>query len=149
MAENNIIDTNNHFCRYCEIDPHAHSFHVDKVARPLSNTFRVYTTVCEATLYNKPDTIIHHIENDTNINRELTWEWTINFIGAGLKHYMAINTVVELSKWINREKDNKCKNLLKIYIIGENNAILYPLVLLSKFFLPSHIDVINERVYRN
>ena len=130
-------------CEYCKSDPKSHSFHIDIPLSSISDKYKVYNTIIsEAKLYNRPDTIIHHIEKEPHITKELTWEWMINFSYCELKHYMAMNTIIELSRWINREKENKCKNLKKIYLFGSNSMLLYPLVGLSKLFLPSNIDVV-------
>lgn len=130
-------------CSYCMNDPKSHSFSCFQ-----SNIHRYHlykTVVAESILYNKPDTIIHHIERDPYLNKELQWSWIVDLTNASRKHYMALNTVRELSKWIKREKNNKCKALKEIKIIGDNPVLIAPLVLLAKMFLPNHIKIIRGR----
>ena len=141
------MSTSNNCC-YCAINEKAHSFFCyEELDIEKSNTkYKYKTIVAEAELYDKPETIIHHIETtliaDKEKDKENSWEWAVDFTGAGLKHYMALNTVSELSRWIQREKNNKCENLEQIVILGaENNVLIYPLIYLAKVFLPSHIEI--------
>lgn len=134
-------------CCYCAINEKAHSFFCyEESDTEKSNTkYKYKTIVAEAELYNNPETIIHHIEttlvSDKDKDKENSWEWTVDFNGAGIKHYLALNTVSELSKWIQREKEGKCKHLKRIRIIGGISGLVYPLILLARIFLPSHIEI--------
>ena len=134
---------NTNTCSYCMNDPKSHSF---SCFQSNVNGYHLYKTiVAESILYNKPDTIIHHIEHDPYLNKDIQWNWIIDLTNASCKHYMALNTVREISKWIKREKDNKCKELQEIKIIGDNPLLITPLVLLAKMFLPNHIKIIRGR----
>lgn len=130
-------------CSYCANDPNSHSF---RCYQSSHNGYHLYkTVVAESTLYNKPATIIHHIEHDPHLSMDLQWCWIVDLSNASRKHYMALNTVREVSKWIKREKNNKCKQLKEIRVVGDNPVLLAPLVMLAKLFLPSHIKIIRDK----
>jgi hypothetical protein len=155
-------------CKYCQISSNAHSFYLsnnDDVNNNFNdndnynnynndnndnNNFNksanhhLYKTmIADAELYNKPKTIIYHMKIQLNRNQTPKmnhWNWVIDFKGAGVKHYLAFVTVRELSRWINSEKDGLCKNLKNIKI--KNAGIMIkPMIGLSKWFLPEHINV--------
>ena len=130
-------------CQYCIDNPKAHSFSCFQSSRDGYHMYK--TVVAESILYNKPKTIIHHIEHDPYLCEELQWSWIVDLTNASRKHYMALNTVRELSKWIKREKNNKCKQLKQIQMVGENSVLIEPLIFLAKMILPSHIKIIRGR----
>lgn len=129
-------------CSYCSSDPESHSFYCHQSSLNQINVYK--TIVAKAKLYDKPDTIIHHIEHDALLNRSLHWEWIIDMTNAKFRHYMAFNTVRQLSKWINREKTNKCKNLKRIIIIDNHPILMSPLISLGKLFLPKHVNITRK-----
>ena len=136
-------------CHYCMNEPNSHSFFLDNNNiddNPLFSTLKKHTyktKIANAKLYDKPDTIIYHIEIELKRNKTVNvdiWNWIIDFSDTKMKHYMAFTTVHELSKWINSEKDGLCKNLENIKI--KNAGIMIkPLISLAKWFLPEHIKV--------
>ena len=130
-------------CTYCAINPKSHSFYCYQSNQ--NGCYLYKTFVTEAILFDKPDTIIHHVEHDPHLSADLQWSWIVDLTNASRKHYMALNTVIEISKWIKREKNNKCKALKEIKIIGDNPVLIAPLVLLAKMFLPNHIKIIRGR----
>lgn len=139
MTKEDFQNTNR--CSYCMNDPKSHSF---SCFQSNINGYHLYkTVVAESILYNKPDTIIHHIEHDPYLNKDIQWNWIVDLTNASRKHYMALNTVREISKWIKREKDNKCKELQEIKIVGGSPILTIPLILLAKMFLPSHIKIVH------
>ena len=133
-------------CYYCTQNKRAHSFFCFQVSKNKKNKkyiFTYKTNIKDAELYDNPESIIHHIEHEPHIKRTNHWKWILDFTDASLKHYMALNTVSELSRWIQREKNNKCENLEQIVILGtDNNMLIYPLIYLAKVFLPSHIEIV-------
>lgn len=131
--------TSSNSCTYCSSDPESHSFYCHKSSLNQNNVYK--TIVANAKLYDKPATIIHHIEQDTLLSSSLHWEWVIDMTNAKLKHYMAFNTVRQISKWINREKNNKCKCLNKIIIIDKYPILMTPLIALGSLFLPKHVQI--------
>lgn len=133
------MDTENR-CHYCSKTPGAHSFYCFQSSREGNLLYK--TVIAEAKLFDKPTTIIHHINSDIQLQPGKRWEWMIDFKGASLKHYMAFNTVRIISKWINHEKQDKCKELRKIYLMNGKKSLLNPMVWLAKLFLPSHIKIV-------
>jgi hypothetical protein len=152
-------------CNYCSHIPNAHSFsfvsNTDNDSEEYQDIdYNVYndplllnensidhlykTKIADAKLYDNPISIIYHIKLELRRNKTHKmdyWNWYIDFEGAGIKHYMAFGTVRELSRWINSEKDGFCKNLKNIKIIN-SGIMIKPLVSLSKWFLPEHINVV-------
>lgn len=141
MTTKDSQNININTCTYCTINPKCHSFYCYQSSQ--SGYYLYKTIVAESILYNKPDTIIHHIEHDSRLSKDLKWNWTIDLTKATHKHYMALNTVRELSKWIKREKENKCQQLKEIRIVGDNPILIAPLILLAKLFLPDHIKIVR------
>ena len=137
-------------CEYCLKEPATHSFSCYQSSLLQNHIYK--TNVAEALHFDKPDTIIYHIEHDSLLNDDLHWEWIIDMKNTTTKHYMAVNTVVKLSQWINSQKYNKCKNLKKITILNSISILILPLIYLGKLFLPKHIilsrtpneDIIKE-----
>lgn len=127
-------------CIYCKTNPKAHSFYYFKSSKDKKLLYK--TIIAEADFFDKPDTIIHHINNDLQLKSGTKWEWIIDFRDASFKHYMAFNTVRIISKWINDEREKKCKELRKIYLINGKKILINPMIWVSRFFLPSHIEII-------
>jgi hypothetical protein len=157
QLHNQITKTHNtisHPCHYCMNKPGSHSFSLvtpssyiefnELLSNETGSSHTYKTIIANASLYNDPSSIIYHIDIELKINKTANmdyWEWEIDFEGAGVKHYLAFRTVRELSKWINSEKDGLCKNLKNIKI--KNAGIMIkPMIGLSKWFLPEHINVV-------
>ena len=148
------LKTTSHSCHYCTNTPGSHSFSLvdsgsfietDALIMNDTRSRHTYKTViADALLYNDPSSIIYHIDIELKKNKTQMmdyWNWEIDFAGAGVKHYMAFGTVRELSRWINTERDGLCKNLENIKI--KNAGIMIkPMIALSKWFLPEHINVV-------
>jgi hypothetical protein len=147
------LNTTAQHCHYCMNTPGSHSFSLVvsgsfiETDALITNDTRIRhtykTVISDASLYNNPVSIIYHIDIELKKNKTQNmdyWEWEIDFSGAGVKHYLAFGTVRELSRWINSERDGLCKNLENIKI--KNAGIMIkPMVALSKWFLPEHINV--------
>ena len=132
-------------CIYCQENSNSHSFNILDYHSLNENNIQnlFYTKIADAELYNKPDTIIYHIEQTLKYNKihyDKEWMWIIDFNNSEFKHYISFNTVKEISKWINKESLNLCKNLKEINIIN-SNFMINSLILLSKWFLPKHIKI--------
>lgn len=140
-------------CIYCQSDAMSHSFrkircyesdpdtHVIKLEEGrVSSTYD--TRVSEATLYNNPRSIIHHIEKYLIADTNNQWEWHIDFIDAQMKHYTAVGTVYALCRWINGEKRGLCKGLTKIVVLNGIKVLVYPLITAARLFLPRHIQIV-------
>lgn len=130
------------FCHYCLENKNAHSFNRIKGYYP-QNVQLYATLIKEAELYDDPESIVFHIEQclKSNLDAVTSWNWIIDFRSTTTKHYLAFSTVYQLCRWISKEKDGRCKNLENIYVINGNKLLLFPLVELSKLFLPSHIKI--------
>ena len=139
MSAEEAINT----CTYCAINPKSHSFYCYQSNQ--NGCYLYKTVVAESILFDKPGTIIHHVEHDPHLSADLQWNWIIDMTKASRKHYMAVDTVRELSKWIKREKDNKCKQLKQIQIVGNYSILIEPLIFVAKLILPSHIKIIRGK----
>ena len=141
MANNEERNEEKNNCTFCAENPEAHSFFCYQSSE---KPYLYKTIVADSVLYNDPESIIHHMEYDPYLMKEpmLEWEWSIDMRNAHMKHYLAFNTVREISKWIDREKDNKCKNLKKIVVLNEVYYLMSPLIHLAKMFLPGHIEIV-------
>lgn len=130
-------------CNYCMYAPNSHSFYLLNI----NNNIHTYKTIiADAELYNNPASIIYHIKIYLKMYKTYPyneWHWIIDFNNATFKNYMALNTVIKLSSWINNEKHNMCKNLKQIKIIN-TNIFIKPMIALAKYYLPKHIKIICE-----
>ena len=131
-------------CKYCILDINAHSFKLNGYVDINNLTIKkYYTKISDAKLFNKPETIIYHIQQEfinTKLETNNMWIWDINFENADLKHYLAFNTVIELSKWI--KNSNFGKQLKQINI--HNARIMgHSMIILAKLYLPNHIIIKN------
>lgn len=130
-------------CTYCMNNPKSHSFYL------LNNDNNIHTyntTIADAKLYHHPESIIYHIKIALKMDKtypDKDWHWIIDFNNATFKHYMSLNTVKQLSSWINNEKQNMCKNLKQIKIINAS-IFIKPMITLAKYYLPQYIEVTWE-----
>jgi len=140
-------------CMYCLSNSKAHSFSIHRnnnIATPYSvnsdNIIMFNTMISEADMYNRPYTIIYHIELELDNNNpdylNTNWIWNIDFKNADLKHYLSFNTVKCLSQWINNENLGYCSNLREIRIYNAN-FLIKPLISLAYWFLPKHIKIVK------
>lgn len=134
-------------CIYCQENSKSHSFiklnNKQDTINKYNSITTFYTKVSDAELYNKPDTIIYHIEETlkyNKINYDKEWIWIINLDDAEFKHYIEFNTVRELSNWINKESKQLCNKLKEINIIN-SNFMINGFIGLSKQFMPNHIKI--------
>lgn len=128
----------NNECLYCKDNPKNHSFFCQYYDEKI---YKFKTYISRAMLYDHPKSIIHHIEHDYYFCKSSKqckpWIWIIDFENASFEHYTAFNTIIELSKWIY-----KYKYLTTIIIKNTNKLLMYPLISLSKLFLPNHIEIL-------
>jgi hypothetical protein len=137
-------------CIYCINEPSSHSFsNTDYVLINNVKIKKYYTKVADAKLFDKPETIIYHMEQEFNKNNDIEnselyiedWIWDINFDNASIKHYLSINTVIKLCKWL--KNSNYGKKLKKINIY--NSGLLgSSLIIIAKLYLPENIEIINH-----
>lgn len=124
-------------CKYCQINNSNHSFFL-KYTYNYINYFQ--SNVSESLLFDDPESIIYHMEIELNNKnyKNQKWNWIINFKDCELKHFLCFNTVRLISKWIS----NNRFNLQNIYV-KKSNYFVNILILFSKLYIPSHINIFN------